>query len=267
MHSATCNASFFHSQVNPRKEEIEMTSEETTITDKNTCVAVGMKNNSSAASDEKQNDVQMATKRPVPKYVIIGAVALFFALYFFLDEVEDTTPSFMAIFVVKQFRWSKKYGTRVTSAFFAAYCAGRGVGMLIIGFLTHIQLFSICSVLLILGHVCLFLSGWFLWGWGLWLGVIIIGLAISVIFPASLTWTEKELTHLSGKLVGSVYIALYAGGLVNPQVIGVTMEMYSPMWYSYVLLTETVCFVVVFVFLVLYVRKVIHKYKRPTETK
>ncbi|XP_048254520.1 sodium-dependent glucose transporter 1A-like isoform X2 [Haliotis rufescens] len=212
------------------------------------------------AKDHDEEEGPARKKRTLPRRLLIITLALFALFYFFLDEVEDTSPSFLALFVVKQMNWSKKYGGRLSSAFWASYTAGRGFGIVLISFVTHAQFFTICCVVLCVSQLGLLLSATYGFGTGIWISVVGIGLAISVVFPASLTWTEKELVQLSGKLMGVIYVALGLGGLANPQIIGVAMDLYSPMWYSYVLFAESVLFSITFLVLVTLVKKVLSKH-------
>ncbi|XP_046554176.1 sodium-dependent glucose transporter 1A-like [Haliotis rubra] len=214
--------------------------------------------------DQEEEEGPVRKKRTLPRHLLIITLALFALFYFFLDEVEDTSPSFLAVFVVKQMNWTKKYGGRLSSAFWASYTAGRGVGIILISFVTHTQFFTICCVVLCTSQLGLLLSATYGFGTGIWISIVGIGLAISVVFPASLTWTEKELVQLSGKLMGVIYVALSLGGLANPQIIGVTMDLYSPMWYSYVLFAESILFSITFLILVAFVKKVLSKHKQET---
>ncbi|XP_046554204.1 sodium-dependent glucose transporter 1B-like [Haliotis rubra] len=209
--------------------------------------------------EEEEEEGPMRKKRTLPRHLLIITLALFALFYFFLDEVEDTSPSFLALFVVKQMNWTKKYGGRLSSAFWGSYTAGRGVGIILISFVTHTQFFTICCVVLCMSQLGLLLSATYGFGTGIWISIVGIGLAISVVFPASLTWTEKELVQLSGKLMGVIYVALSLGGLANPQIIGVTMALYSPMWYSYILFAESILFSITFLILVAFVKKVLSK--------
>ncbi|XP_071094703.1 sodium-dependent glucose transporter 1A-like [Haliotis cracherodii] len=212
-------------------------------------------------TDHDEEEGPVRKKRTLPRRLLIITLALFALFYFFLDEVEDTSPSFLAVFVVKQMNWSKKYGGRLSSAFWASYTAGRGVGIVLISFVTHDQFFTICCVVLCASQLGLLLSATYGFGTGIWISIVGIGLAISVVFPASLTWTEKELVQLSGKLMGVIYVALGLGGLANPQIIGITMDLFSPMWYSYVLFAESILFSITFLVLVTLVKKVLSKHK------
>ncbi|XP_071095723.1 sodium-dependent glucose transporter 1A-like [Haliotis cracherodii] len=212
-------------------------------------------------TDHDEEEGPVRKKRTLPRRLLIITLALFALFYFFLDEVEDTSPSFLAVFVVKQMNWTKKYGGRLSSAFWASYTAGRGVGIVLISFVTHAQFFTICCVVLCASQLGLLLSATYGFGTGIWISIVGIGLAISVVFPASLTWTEKELVQLSGKLMGVIYVALGLGGLANPQIIGITMDLFSPMWYSYVLFAESVLFSITFLILVMFVKKVLSKHK------
>ncbi|XP_067660614.1 sodium-dependent glucose transporter 1A-like [Haliotis asinina] len=210
-----------------------------------------------AIKDHEEEEGLVRKKRTLPRHLLVITLALFALFYFFLDEVEDTSPSFLAVFVVKQMNWTKKYGGRLSSAFWASYTAGRGIGIILISFVTHAQFFTICCVVLCTSQLGLLLSATYGFGTGIWISIVGIGLAISVVFPASLTWTEEELVQLSGKLMGVIFVALGLGGLANPQIIGAMIDLYSPMWYSYVLFAESILFSVTFFVLMMFAKKVL----------
>ncbi|XP_046554203.1 sodium-dependent glucose transporter 1A-like [Haliotis rubra] len=208
-----------------------------------------------AIKDHEEEEGPVRKKRTLPRHLLIITLAFFALFYFFLDEVEDTSPSFLAVFVVKQMNWTKQYGGRLTSAFWGSYTAGRGFGIVLINFFSYEKFFTICCVVLCTSQLGLLLSATYGFDTGIWISIVGIGLAISVVFPASLTWTEKELVQLSGKLMGVIFVALGLGGLANPQIIGVTMDLYSPMWYSYVLFAESILFSITFLVLMMFAKK------------
>ncbi|XP_046566541.1 sodium-dependent glucose transporter 1-like [Haliotis rubra] len=87
-----------------------------------------------------------------------------------------------------------------------------------------------------------------------------LGIFKTGVFPAMLTWIEKDFVELSGKIMSVIFIAVGLGGMVNPQIIGHLMQVYSPLWYNYVLTIESVLLFLSFLMLVWLVKKVLSKH-------
>ncbi|XP_048245907.1 sodium-dependent glucose transporter 1A-like [Haliotis rufescens] len=187
----------------------------------------------------------------------LGLLGIF---YFFLDEVEDSSVSFLASYVVKQFKWTKVTGARITSAFWAAYAFGRLAAIFFITYVSHVKICGLFFFFLILAQVGMIFAGMYLSKVFIWITACAVGFSISISFPAMLTWIEKDFVQLSGKIMSVIFIAVGLGGMVNPQIIGHLMEVSSPLWYNYILTIESVLLFLSFLMLVWLVKNVLSKY-------
>ncbi|XP_046559263.1 LOW QUALITY PROTEIN: sodium-dependent glucose transporter 1A-like [Haliotis rubra] len=187
----------------------------------------------------------------------LGLLGIF---YFFLDEVEDSSVSFLTSYVVMQFNWTKVTGARITSAFWAAYAFGRLAAIVFIGYVSHVKICGVFFSFLILAQVGMIFAGMYLSKVFMWITACAVGFSISISFPAMLTWIEKDFVQLSGKIMSVIFIAVGLGGMVNPQIIGHLMQVSSPLWYNYILTIESVLLFLSFLMLVWLVKKVLSKH-------
>ncbi|XP_046360933.1 sodium-dependent glucose transporter 1A-like [Haliotis rufescens] len=203
------------------------------------------------ALDGKRQGKKLSRKLLV---LTLGLLGIF---YFFLDEVEDSSVSFLASYVVKQFKWTKIMGARITSTFWAAYAFGRLAAIFFISYVSHMKICGLFFIFLIVAQVGMILSGMFLSDVGIWITTCAVGFSISISFPAMLTWIEKDFVQLSGKIMSVIFVSVGLGGMVNPQIIGYLMQEATPLWYNYVLTIESVLLFLSFLVLVWLVKKVL----------
>ncbi|XP_067661056.1 sodium-dependent glucose transporter 1C-like [Haliotis asinina] len=217
------------------------------------------------ARQEKHKDAAKALDgkrqgKMLPRKLLVLTLGLLGIFYFFLDEVEDSSVSFLTSYVVKQFKWTKVMGARITSAFWAAYAFGRLAAIVFIGYVSHMKICGLFFSFLILAQVGMIFAGMYLSNVFIWITACAVGFSISISFPAMLTWIEKDFVQLSGKIMSVIFISVGLGGMVNPQIIGHLMQVSSPLWYNYVLTIESVLLFLSFLMLVWLVKKVLSKH-------
>ncbi|GFS23893.1 sodium-dependent glucose transporter 1 [Elysia marginata] len=64
------------------------------------------------------------------------------------------------------------------------------------------------------------------------------GLAMSGVFPASLSWNGAELLKVTGRISSCIFISASLGAMLNPLLVSRLMQDVSNMWFCYVLLLE-----------------------------
>ncbi|XP_046558549.1 sodium-dependent glucose transporter 1A-like [Haliotis rubra] len=198
--------------------------------------------------------------KKLSRKLLVLTLGLLGVFYFFLDEVEDSSVSFLASYVVKQFKWTKIMGARITSTFWASYAFGRLAAIFFINYVSHMKICGLFFISLILAQVGMIFSGMYLSDVGIWITTCAVGFSISISFPAMLTWIEKDFVQLSGKIMSVIFVSVGLGGMVNPQIIGYLMEESTPLWYNYVLTIESVLLFFSFLVLVWLVKKVLSIY-------
>ncbi|GFS23919.1 sodium-dependent glucose transporter 1 [Elysia marginata] len=64
------------------------------------------------------------------------------------------------------------------------------------------------------------------------------GLAMSGVFPASVSWNGAELLKVTGRISSCIFISASLGAMLNPLLVSRLMQDVSNMWFCYVLLLE-----------------------------
>ncbi|XP_060082930.1 sodium-dependent glucose transporter 1-like [Ylistrum balloti] len=186
------------------------------------------------------NDVQQA--RPLSKREKTLILLNMGILCFLYTAIEETFAEFLTIFCVAQMGMTKVQGSEATSLFFAAFGISRFVGIFLVTQLNPVRLICGYCVILILSFVGLTLAGLYYHIIGIWLFSPLIGIGLSIIYPILYTWTDENFIHITGKITAFLIIMASLGGMVNPALLGYLMEERSPMWFCYLLLVESLLF-------------------------
>ena len=192
--------------------------------------------------------------------VTILLLCLFYIVY---SSTEDTFASFLLTFTVKGLDWTKSHGSQVTSAYWGAFAIARFLGIFVPHCLTSVKLLFLCTSCLALCLVGFLLSAHFNFSLGIWLFAVPVGLSMSVIFPTAFTWAEEELFTVTGKVSAAILCASSAGTMVNPILLSYLMQQYTPMWFCYLLLTDSVVCTGTFLVLVFLSIKFIKRKSHP----
>ncbi|KAL3832610.1 hypothetical protein ACJMK2_024240 [Sinanodonta woodiana] len=193
-------------------------------------------------------------RRPVSssltvKIVLVIMLMMMFHLY---NAVEETFSSYLMTFCVMYLGWSKSQGSVLTSVYWAAFSTGRFLGIFIVYLLQPVTLLFLYYIAVVISLIGMVLGGLFFTDILIWMFSISSGLALSIIFPTMFTWADESLFPVSGKITSLFFVAAASGQMLNPLYFGYLMETYTPMWYLYLLLSQSVlCFIVltiVFVF-------------------
>ncbi|XP_060086072.1 sodium-dependent glucose transporter 1A-like [Ylistrum balloti] len=180
------------------------------------------------------------------KVLVLVSVCFFLGMY---CAVEDTFNSFLTTFCVKHMGWTKAQGSYASSAFWAVYGFGRFSGIWLIKWIKPDKM--ICGFTVALACVLGALLGFghFKIDSGIWACAILAGASMSIIFPTVFSWTEEELTPVSGKVASLFLISASSGTMTNPIILGYLMQTLSPMWFTYLLFGESAVLVVLFIIL------------------
>lgn len=215
----------------------------------------------------KRRPVTQETQQKVlplkSKVIAIANMMCIMACY---SAIEDTFAGFLATFCVKQMDWTKSAGSFATSMYWAAFGGGRFCGIFLVKFLTPVRMICMYTGLLIVAFTGLFLTSNEGYDAGVWVCATLAGFALSIIFPTMFIWTEEELLTITGKVASLFLIASSSGTMVNPIVLGTLMDRLTPMWFCYLLFTESVL-LLVFYLLAQHVASVVHAPKREKDGK
>ncbi|KAK3587981.1 hypothetical protein CHS0354_014498 [Potamilus streckersoni] len=204
---------------------------------------------SSKTSNKDKGNRRSVSLSMTVKVIIVIMLMLMFHLY---NAVEETFSSYLMTFCVMYLGWSKSQGSILTSVYWAAFSVGRFLGIFIVYLLQPVTLLFLFYTAVVISLIGMVLGGLFFTDILIWIFSILSGLALSVIFPTMFTWADESLLPVSGKITSLFFIAAASGQMLNPLYFGYLMETYTPMWYLYLLLGQSVlCFIVltiVFVF-------------------
>ncbi|XP_041375635.1 sodium-dependent glucose transporter 1-like [Gigantopelta aegis] len=190
--------------------------------------------------------------RSIPQFTFI--LLLVILIYILYVAVESTFSNFLLAFAVRKLGWTKSAASVLTSVFWAAFAAGRFLGILVSTFVSPITMLAICCSTLAVSMLCFTLCALFMVHPAIWVFTFLCGLTMAPIYPTGLVWTEKDLFKFSGKLFSVILMASSGGALANSPILGHLLQHYSQMWYAYLQLLESVTMVIVFVSLYVFAR-------------
>lgn len=173
-------------------------------------------------------------------------IALFILLSSFMlthCAVEDAFSGFFATFCVSQFQWGKDTSSFATSLHWAAFSLGRLSGIFVVRYITPINMLQGYSIALIASFLGLLIASLTNTIPLVWLFIATTGFSMSVIIACIFTWTEETILRVTGQISALLLVSASAGVMINPLVLGYLMDNYSPMWFLYLMLGESVlCF-------------------------
>lgn len=213
---------------------------------------------SKSSKEEKYAQNLNSRKLPLPLYIFMLVVlCLFYVVY---CCIEDTFASFLMTFVVSEYESvTKSKGAYITMFYWASFAAARFGSIFVSSYLTAVRLVcGYCSLMLVsyagftLSAVNRDISA--LTGFA-----CMAGISMSAVFPAGFSWTEAELFPVTGWVSSYILIGSSLGMMINPMIVGYLMKHVSNMWFSYILLAETLLLVVIFLFLLLFNRCYVNK--------
>ncbi|XP_021356564.1 sodium-dependent glucose transporter 1A-like [Mizuhopecten yessoensis] len=172
----------------------------------------------------------------IPKILVLINFGLMAGIYV---AIEESFSGFLNAFCVNRLDWSSVDGSYATSVFYGCFGFGRLVAVLWVKYLNPKKFLSVFCVLLLLMFASILICGVYYFDIGMWLTAAATGLSIAVIYPTVFTWTEEDFLPVSGKISSFFNITSALGGTINPIVIGTLMDVYSPLWYAYLLMGES----------------------------
>lgn len=170
---------------------------------------------------------------------LFGFINMVFYIAMYV-AVENTFAGFLTTFLVKELNWSSYEGSYITSGHWAAFATGRFLGIFLVRCVKPANLIFASSLTVLLSMLGFMMTSMYDVMIGVWIFSILLGIAVSVIFPAVIMWTELRFIRVTGKIASIFVMAAAVGFMVNPIFLGLLMDAFSPMWFCYVLFGETV---------------------------
>ncbi|XP_077995840.1 sodium-dependent glucose transporter 1A-like [Glandiceps talaboti] len=80
----------------------------------------------------------------------------------------------------------------------------------------------------------------------LWISIIVLGIAVAPIFPASVSWIERRIT-MTGKTTASFIVAASGSEIVLPWILGILFQKFTLSVMVYVIFSLSVAAIIVFI--------------------
>ena len=203
-----------------------------------------------------KSEISRPDKLPFKLKVVF--LLLLFGFMMTYCAVEDTFAGFLATFCISYLGWSKGTSSYATSTHWAAFSFGRFSGIFLIRLFRPVQLLWVYCIALVSAFVCLLIVVLTSTTELVWLFIALAGFSMSIIFPCIFTWTEESILKVTGKISSMFLIAASSGLMLNPLFLGYLMDNFSPIWFVYLLLIQSVScfllFVSVFILVKVYIK-------------
>ncbi|CAG5130098.1 unnamed protein product, partial [Candidula unifasciata] len=199
--------------------------------------------------------VEGSAQRNIPVCMQMFLVAIICAYYMTYVCIENTFSSFLESFVVTQYdEVSEEDGAYITTFYWAAFAVGRFSAIFVSDWLIAVRLlyFQFCLMAVAFGG---FLAS-SLYGQldAMKAFTCLIGLALSSVYPAGISWIEAEVMTVTGRIAGVILVGSSIGSTANPYIMGYLMEEQSNFWFCYFLMGSVVLTILLFLFLLLFNR-------------
>ncbi|KAK7109548.1 sodium-dependent glucose transporter 1A-like [Littorina saxatilis] len=195
----------------------------------------------------------------LPMSWYLGMLLWMCAFYLLFTAVEATFPSYLTTYAVLQLHWSKAQGAVLTSVFWIALASSRFAAIFLVKVLTVVKLLMACFLLFSFSMVAFLLASLWQQDWGVWLSTAVFGMASSALFPGVLSWADRELLPVTGRVASAVMLSANTGPLLNPLILGHLMQHEAAIWMAWVFLGQAVLCVLTFLPLLLFTRLYLHQ--------
>lgn len=173
---------------------------------------------------------------PKDYWKILLCLGLFFIVY---DGLENGAHSFLMAFMVEEFGWTKTSGSNAITVFWACYTAGKVLGVVLSRVISPCAMMLICltgaNIAVVLWIVISPLYNVISWAM-----ISLLGLFMSMVFPAGISFTNAYLSGVSSKVMAWIMTCADMGNTFNPLLMGYLMQHQRPVSYLYILIGE--CF-------------------------
>ena len=177
-------------------------------------------------------------------------------------SVENRFSALLMTFVVEQLNWTKSNGAKVNTVFWAAFAAGRFLGMIITRYLKPSTMLIIYMTTLAATFIGFLAASLFTVTWLIWVMTALAGLAMSIVFPSIFTWTAESILPVTGTISGIYLLNVSVGNMLLPLLYGHLMDNFTRLWLVYLIIAQCVCCIILFIIILLLVRKYITPFKK-----
>ncbi|ESP04295.1 hypothetical protein LOTGIDRAFT_170885 [Lottia gigantea] len=212
----------------------------------------------------KNSTTDYSKVQELPIHHFAAAICIVMATYICISGIEDAFASFLMTFVVKQLNWSKTTGAQLSAVFFGAYSLVRA-SCIFIADLVGPRLFLLSSMTgVVLCGVGITLCSVYHSSIGVWIFIGLSGAFIGIIFPIGISWINKTVVSVTGRVSSFVVVGSAIGKLCNPIILGYFMEEFSPLSFCYIIIFEASFCILVCLISTVYSQKVLSKIRKRT---
>ena len=208
-------------------------------------------------TEEKQEtaDENETERRPFggSKRTEMLIILLLLSMFTSYGCVEDSFVSFLSVFCVRQFNWSKIAAAQITSAIWIAFAVGRLTGIGLVVLLSPVTLLFLHATVLIICLLGMLFSSLYAFYLGVWIFASGTGFTMSVIYPSLYILAEMFLP-LTGRLGSLFLVGCCLMMAINPFILGEMMGNFTDMWFLYLLSGEATLFYILLL-IAIYVSK------------
>lgn len=167
----------------------------------------------------------------------------------------DTFAGFLTTFCIRELGWSKDTGVFATSVFWIAFCVANFLTIFLLQCFSTETLIFAYFILSMISFVGLLLSSFYKVVSLVWLSITMIGVSMSIMWPAMFAWTEEVVTEVSRKISSLFLVAGGVGLMVNPLILGYLMDNVAALWFVYLLMGEGIFIFAAFAFIAIIYRQ------------
>lgn len=203
-------------------------------------------------SDTKSNEacdaeIPTTTNNRIFRNLAILNTCVFSGLY---TAVELGMGNFLTVFCLRHMEWSKLNSVLSVSIFYLLFMIGRLSGIVVVKFFKSLQILGVCMLMTIISFIVFLVCAYYVSTPGVWVCTGAAGLAVSILFPTAISWTNKAIAPVLGTVSTLIFVVSYVGPFINPPLLSYLMESYDYMWFCYVLLIECVLMFLTYIVMV-----------------
>ena len=185
------------------------------------------------------------------RILILSFLSLLIIIYCGTD---DTYAGFLMTFLLTELNWNKSEGSLASSLHWLCFGLARLGCIFLVRYVKTSKLMIIFGILVVFSFTGLLLSTIYNIKPLIWIFIGFPGIALSLLFPAMFTWTNENIVIVSGKISAMFLMSASTGVMLLPLLFGYTMERFSPRWFLYLLLGQSIIWILLFLFTILLTR-------------
>ncbi|XP_045170378.2 sodium-dependent glucose transporter 1-like [Mercenaria mercenaria] len=174
------------------------------------------------------------------KILVLAFVAGINLVY---SATEDSLGDFLVTFSLHYLEWENSSSVTLVSLYWVISCIGGLGGVFLAKTFRPAKLLLISHLLWIASFLVALLASLYRIDIMLWIFISGSGLFMTLIIPAIISWTEENVSHITGRISSLFMIATGCGIAANPMFIGYMMGQYTYVSFLYILFFESIlCF-------------------------